>query len=180
MTEFGARKTLARLDKSRALACLPHPKFGRVFSLSVLSAPRAEKLGVMRSNTWSARLARQPPTDPEDFPRSTARGALGLRGIKRPVERWRAMMRPRSVGIIRVAGLSRRGADYENDDEGAAFCCAEACGSNEGAARAGDSSSECRPGAGDGNHAANRAAQTGPCPFAGTPPRRAVKRVGDI
>jgi hypothetical protein len=38
------------------------------------AAPRAEKLGVMRSNTWSARLARQPPTDPEDFPRSTARG----------------------------------------------------------------------------------------------------------
>ena len=89
-------------------------------------------------------------------------------------------MRPRSVGIIRVAGLSRRGADHENDDEGAAFCCAEACGSNQSAARAGDSSSECRPGAGDGNHAANRAAQTGPCPFAGTPPRGAVKRVGDI
>ena len=38
------------------------------------AAARAEKLGVMRSNTWSARLARQPPTDPEDFPRSTARG----------------------------------------------------------------------------------------------------------
>jgi hypothetical protein len=33
------------------------------------AAARAEKLGVMRSNTWSARLARQPPIDPEDFPR---------------------------------------------------------------------------------------------------------------
>ena len=89
-------------------------------------------------------------------------------------------MRPRSVGIIRDAGLSRRGADHENDDEGAAFCCAEASGSNQGAARAGDSSSECRPGAGDGDHAANRAAQTGPCQFAGTPPRQAVKSVGDL
>ena len=51
------------------------------------AAARAEKLGVMRSNTWSARLARQPPTDPEDFPRSTARGGAWtgiLARIKRP------------------------------------------------------------------------------------------------
>ena len=34
--------------------------------------------------------------------------------------------------------------------------------------------------AGDGNHAANRTAQTGTYPFGGTPPRRAVKRVGDL
>ena len=33
-------------------------------------------------------------------------------------------MRPRSVALFEVAGLSRRGADHENDDEGAAFCCA--------------------------------------------------------
>src|SRR3954471_2551813 len=31
-------KTLARLDKSRALACLPHPNFERVFSLLILQA----------------------------------------------------------------------------------------------------------------------------------------------
>jgi hypothetical protein len=31
-------KPLARLDKSRAVACLPHPNFGRVFSLLVLQA----------------------------------------------------------------------------------------------------------------------------------------------
>ena len=31
-------KPFARLDESRVLACLPHPNFGRVFSLLVLQA----------------------------------------------------------------------------------------------------------------------------------------------
>jgi len=36
-----------------------------------------------------------------------------------------AMRRPRS-GVIWIAGVSRRGADHEIVDEGAALCCAQA------------------------------------------------------
>ena len=64
------------------------------------------------------------------------------------------MIRPRSVGVIRVAGLSRRGADHENDDEGAAFCCAEIGASGQGAVRSGDGGGECSTDTGDGNRAA--------------------------
>ena len=42
------------------------------------------------------------------------------------------MIRPRSVGVIRFAGLGRRGADHENDDEGAAFCGAQIGASGKG------------------------------------------------
>jgi hypothetical protein len=42
---------------------------------------------------------------------SATAGRLGL-----PLRTLRAMIRPRSVGVIRVAGLSRRGADHENDE----------------------------------------------------------------
>ena len=64
------------------------------------------------------------------------------------------MIRPRSVGVIRFAGLGRRGADHENDDEGAAFCGAQIGASDQGAVRSGDGGGECSTGTGGGNRSA--------------------------
>ena len=54
----------------------------------------------------------------------------------------RAMIRPRSVGVIDSLE-GRRGADHENDDEGTAFCCAEIGASGQGAVRSWDGGGEC-------------------------------------
>ena len=69
-------------------------------------------------------------------------------------------VKPKAVGHEKAAifaflfefDCSRWGADNENDEE-AAFCCAEARASGRGAARAGEGSRECSTGAGDGNRA---------------------------
>jgi len=78
----------------------------------------------------------------------TARGARILHNERESHEKaaigWRNLIRWRS----------RRGADHENDDEGAAFCGAQIGASDQGAVRSGDGGGECSTGTGDGNRSA--------------------------
>jgi hypothetical protein len=59
-----------------------------------------------------------------------------------------------AIGWRNLIRWTRRGADHENDDEGAAFCGAQIGASDQGAVRSGDGGGECSTGTGDGNRSA--------------------------
>ena len=111
---IGARSVRAAAAARRShnlLICPPPPAAYRC-RVGVPLAPQQRFAG-------SPRPAQSPPTPLGGAPSSS---------LREPHQG-----RDRALCYLPQCGY-RRGADHENDDEGAAFCCAEACGSGQGAA----------------------------------------------